>query len=60
MSAEEDPATELIRYLQNTPGALEDFLAGHEANNRWPWQKAWWWCHWRIYLLKTAIFGEKS
>lgn len=56
----DDPAAELIHYLESTPGAMEEFLEGHAANNPWPWQKAWWWCFGWVVLLRTALFRERS
>lgn len=51
---------DFVRYLETTPGALDEFLAGHAADNRWPWQRIYWWCHLQIFLLRTEIFGERS
>lgn len=50
---------DFVHFLETTPGALDEFLAGHAADNRWPWQRLYWWCHLRIFLLTTAIFGER-
>lgn len=55
----DDEVADFVRYLEATPGALDEFLAGHAADNRWPWQRLYWWCYLQFFLLRTAIFGER-
>jgi hypothetical protein len=54
----DDDVAEFVNYLKSEPGLLDEFLEGHAADNRWPWQRLYWWCHLRIFLIRTQIFGE--
>lgn len=49
---------DFIHYLETTPGALEEFLEGHEADNKWFWQRAYWWFRLQIFKIKRTIFGK--
>lgn len=55
----DDEVADFVRYLEATPGALAEFLEGHAADNRWPWQRIYWWFHLQIFLIRTQIFGEQ-
>jgi len=54
----DDDVAEFVNYLKSEPGLLDEFLQGHAADNRWTWQRLYWWCHLRIFLIRTQIFGE--
>jgi hypothetical protein len=49
---------DFVHFLEITPGALNEFLECHAADNRWPWQRIYWWCHLQIFLIRTEILGE--
>lgn len=48
---------DFVHFLEANE-ALDEFLAGHATDNRWPWQRIYWWCHLQIFLIRTEIFGE--
>lgn len=54
----DDTVADFVHFLEITPGALNEFLEGHAADNRWPWQRIYWWCHLQIFLIRTEIFGD--
>jgi hypothetical protein len=55
MAPKEDPVADFLAILQSEPGLLEEFLAGHEADNYWFWQRAWWWCHLKLFRIKSLL-----
>jgi hypothetical protein len=55
----DDKVADFVHFLETTPRALDEFLKGHAADNRWPWQQIYWWCHLQIFLIRTEIFGER-